>query len=58
LIDQSRYLLEPGPSVALIGRMADLQLGEGCRRIEVVAFLERPVQPFGEGGRDRRLAAA
>src|SRR5262245_32896223 len=58
LIDQSRDLLEPGPSVALIGRMAGLQLGEGRRRMKVVAFLERPVQPFGEDGRDRRLAAA
>src|SRR5215468_6829856 len=56
-IDQSRDLLEPRPLVALIGEMTRLQLGSCCP-IEFVTFLEWPVEALGEGGRERRLAAA
>ncbi|MFZ0125120.1 MAG: hypothetical protein WAL48_13155 [Xanthobacteraceae bacterium] len=57
-VDPVCDLLQPGPPVAVIERMAGMHLGDVRRRMELVAFLERPVELLGEGCRDRRFPAA
>jgi hypothetical protein len=56
-VDPRCDLLEPGPLVSVVERMAGVHLGDVRRRMEFVAFLEWPPESLGKGGSDRCLAA-
>jgi hypothetical protein len=57
-VDPVCYLFEPRPAVAVIERMTRVHLGDVRLWMELVAFLEWPVESLGEGCCDRRLPAA
>ena len=57
-VDPGGDLLKPEPPVARVERVAGIYFGDVRRRMEVVAFLKKPVEPLRKGCRDRRLAAS